>query len=73
MNHYFKLEQEEYKKEGVGVGGIEFTDNAATLELIAGKPLGIYSLLEEQCSMPRTTDQNFADRCKDPLGKNKFF
>ena len=73
VNHYFKLEQEEYKKEGVGVGGIEFTDNAAMLELIAGKPLGIYSLLEEQCSMPRTTDQNFADRCKDALGKNKFF
>ena len=73
VHHYFKLEQEEYKKEGIGVSGIEFTDNSATLQLIAGKPLGLYSLLEEACSMPRSTDQNFADRCKDALGKSELF
>ena len=38
------------------------------------KPLGIFSILEEQCMFPKATDKSFADKLIDQhLGKNKAF
>merc|ERR1711931_242860 len=55
-HHMFVLEQEEYKKEGIHWETIDFgMDLAATIELIE-KPLGIMSILEEECMFPKATD-----------------
>ena len=52
----FVLEQEEYKKEGIDWEFIDFgMDLQASLDLIE-KPLGILSLLEEECLVPKGTD-----------------
>ena len=49
----FVLEQEEYKKEGIDWEFIDFgMDLQASLDLIE-KPLGILSLLEEECMVPK--------------------
>ena len=49
----FVLEQEEYRKEGIEWTTIDFgMDLAATIELIE-KPLGIMSILEEECMFPK--------------------
>ena len=49
----FILEQEEYKKEGIDWEFIDFgMDLQASLDLIE-KPLGILSLLEEECMVPK--------------------
>ena len=49
----FVLEQEEYKKEGIDWEFIDFgMDLQASLDLIE-KPLGILSLLEEECLVPK--------------------
>uniref|UniRef100_A0A8C1Z3S1 Myosin heavy chain, fast skeletal muscle-like n=1 Tax=Cyprinus carpio TaxID=7962 RepID=A0A8C1Z3S1_CYPCA len=55
-HHMFVLEQEEYKKEGIEWEFIDFgMDLAACIELIE-KPMGIFSILEEECMFPKATD-----------------
>ena len=45
-------------------------DLAATIELIE-KPLGIMSILEEECMFPKATDMTFRDKLmQQHLGKN---
>jgi serine/threonine protein kinase/ankyrin repeat protein len=60
FNRYvFKLEQQEYEKEGIMWKFIEFPDNQDVLDLIDMKHTGIFALLDEQCILPRSTDQKF--------------
>lgn len=56
----FKLEQEEYQKEGIDWSFIEFPDNQDVLDLIEKKHDGIFSVLDEQSRLPRCTDATFA-------------
>ena len=41
--------QEEYSKEGLEGVDIKYQDNQPVLQLFLGRPIGIYSLLDEQC------------------------
>jgi len=41
--------QEEYLSEGIKWQSVGYTDNYECLELIAGKPVGLLSLLDEEC------------------------
>ena len=60
FNRYvFKLEQQEYEKEGIMWKFISFPDNQDVLDLIDMKHTGIMALLDEQCILPRSTDQKF--------------
>ncbi|KAI9535869.1 hypothetical protein NQZ68_039530, partial [Dissostichus eleginoides] len=75
FNHtMFVLEQEEYKKEGIIWEFIDFgMDLAACIELIE-KPMGIFSILEEECMFPKASDSSFKNKLYDQhLGKNKAF
>ncbi|KAG7271839.1 hypothetical protein CRUP_023749 [Coryphaenoides rupestris] len=73
-HHMFVLEQEEYKKEGIDWEFIDFgMDLAACIELIE-KPMGIFSILEEECMFPKATDGSFKNKLYDQhLGKNSNF
>ncbi|NXW38533.1 MYH1B protein, partial [Phaetusa simplex] len=73
-HHMFVLEQEEYKKEGIEWTFIDFgMDLAACIELIE-KPLGIFSILEEECMFPKATDTSFKNKLYDQhLGKSSNF
>ncbi|KAM9745405.1 myosin-2-like [Menidia menidia] len=73
-HHMFVLEQEEYKKEGIDWEFIDFgMDLAACIELIE-KPMGIFSILEEECMFPKATDTSFKNKLYDQhLGKNSAF
>uniref|UniRef100_A0A671XR51 Myosin heavy chain, fast skeletal muscle-like n=1 Tax=Sparus aurata TaxID=8175 RepID=A0A671XR51_SPAAU len=75
FNHtMFVLEQEEYKKEGIIWEFIDFgMDLAACIELIE-KPMGIFSILEEECMFPKASDTTFKNKLHDQhLGKTKAF
>lgn len=65
----FKLEQEEYNREGIEWSFIEFPDNQDILDLIEKKREGILSILDEQCRLSTCTDASFCravqDKCKD--------
>ncbi|XP_062401319.1 myosin heavy chain, fast skeletal muscle-like [Sardina pilchardus] len=73
-HHMFVLEQEEYKKEGIDWEFIDFgMDLAACIELIE-KPMGIFSILEEECMFPKASDTTFKNKLYDQhLGKTKCF
>uniref|UniRef100_A0A4W6F284 Myosin, heavy chain b n=1 Tax=Lates calcarifer TaxID=8187 RepID=A0A4W6F284_LATCA len=73
-HHMFVLEQEEYKKEGIEWEFIDFgMDLAACIELIE-KPMGIFSILEEECMFPKASDTTFKNKLHDQhLGKSKAF
>jgi myosin heavy subunit len=61
FNHFvFEMEQEEYKRECIKWDFIEFPDNKASIDLIEAKPAGILALLDEQCIVPRATDDTLA-------------
>ncbi|KAL7574803.1 hypothetical protein ACA910_010647 [Epithemia clementina (nom. ined.)] len=65
----FKLEQQEYEKEGIDWSFVTFPDNQDVLDLIEKKRHGILSILDEQCRLARCTDKSFAlavyDKCKE--------
>ncbi|KAJ8346694.1 hypothetical protein SKAU_G00280950 [Synaphobranchus kaupii] len=73
-HHMFVLEQEEYKKEGIEWAFIDFgMDLAACIELIE-KPMGIFSILEEECMFPKASDTTFKNKLYDQhLGKTNAF
>ncbi|KAG8521881.1 Myosin-3, partial [Galemys pyrenaicus] len=73
-HHMFVLEQEEYKKEGIEWTFIDFgMDLAACIELIE-KPMGIFSILEEECMFPKASDTSFKNKLYDQhLGKSNNF
>ncbi|XP_076017250.1 myosin-7-like [Genypterus blacodes] len=73
-HHMFVLEQEEYKKEGIVWVFIDFgMDLAACIELIE-KPMGIMSILEEECMFPKASDATFKAKLYDNhLGKSPNF
>ncbi|CAG2228981.1 MYH6_7 [Mytilus edulis] len=57
----FVLEQEEYKKEGIQWEFINFgMDLQACIDLIE-KPMGILSILEEQCMFPKADDKSLKE------------
>ncbi|XP_060799031.1 myosin-16-like [Neoarius graeffei] len=73
-HHMFVLEQEEYKKEGIEWVFIDFgLDLQACIDLLE-KPMGIFSILEEQCVFPKATDATFkASLYDNHLGKSPNF
>ena len=70
----FVLEQEEYQKEGIQWEMMNFgLDLQACIDLIE-KPLGIFSILEEECIVPKATDKTFQEKLySNHLGKHPCF
>ncbi|KAK5972438.1 MYOsin heavy chain structural protein, partial [Trichostrongylus colubriformis] len=73
-HHMFVLEQEEYSREGIQWEFIDFgLDLQACIELIE-KPLGVISMLDEECIVPKATDMTLASKLNDQhLGKHPNF
>ncbi|KAM9583763.1 LOW QUALITY PROTEIN: uncharacterized protein MYH16 [Trichechus inunguis] len=73
-HHMFVLEQEEYKREGIEWVFIDFgLDLQACIDLLE-KPMGIFSILEEQNVFPKATDATFKAVLYDNrLGKSNNF
>ncbi|NWI00066.1 MYH7 protein, partial [Tichodroma muraria] len=73
-HHMFILEQEEYKKEGIEWVFIDFgLDLQACIDLIE-KPMGILSILEEECMFPKASDMTFKSKLYDNhIGKSPNF
>ncbi|KAM6981317.1 myosin, heavy chain 7B, cardiac muscle, beta a [Aplochiton taeniatus] len=73
-HHMFILEQEEYKREGIDWTFIDFgLDLQACVDLIE-KPMGIMSILEEECMFPKASDSSFKAKMYDHhVGKSGNF
>ncbi|XP_051533560.1 unconventional myosin-Vb isoform X2 [Myxocyprinus asiaticus] len=71
-SHVFKLEQEEYMKEQIPWTLIDFYDNQPCIDLIEAK-LGILDLLDEECKVPKGTDQNWAQKLYSQHTRSEHF
>jgi myosin heavy subunit len=60
----FKLELEEYRREGVCLHTIQldFPDNQDCLDLLQARPHGILPMLDDECKLPRGSDANWVER-----------
>ncbi|KAF3827593.1 hypothetical protein GH733_003079 [Mirounga leonina] len=74
IDHMFFLEQEEHTKEGFDWVSIDFgLDLQACIDLVE-KPMGIFSILEEECVCPQATDVTFKTKLFDNhFGKLVYF
>ncbi|KAM9968175.1 hypothetical protein ACTFIW_002611 [Dictyostelium discoideum] len=57
-----KTEQEEYVQEGITWIPVQYINNKACVDLIEKKPIGILSLLDEECLFPEGNDQTMIDK-----------
>ncbi|XP_041791311.1 unconventional myosin-Vb [Chelmon rostratus] len=62
--HVFHLEQEEYVREELAWSRIEFSDNQQCISLIEGQ-LGLLDLLDEECRMPKGSDESWVRKLYD--------
>ncbi|XP_054644511.1 unconventional myosin-Vb isoform X3 [Dunckerocampus dactyliophorus] len=62
--HVFHLEQEEYEREELTWSRIEFSDNQQCILLIEGQ-LGLLDLLDEECRMPKGSDDSWVQKLYD--------
>ncbi|NXV40757.1 MYO19 protein, partial [Uria aalge] len=70
--HYLKAQQEEYAAEGLQWSFINYQDNQHCLDLIEGNPLSIFSLLNEECRLNRSSDTDlFQTRIEKALSNNQ--
>lgn len=61
----FKLEQAEYEAESISWAFIEFPDNQDCLDTIQAPKVGILSMLDDECRLPKGSDRNWAKRMYD--------
>ncbi|KAG0469856.1 hypothetical protein HPP92_016556 [Vanilla planifolia] len=71
--HLFKLEQEEYRQDGIDWSNIDFIDNMECLNLFEKQPLGLFSLLNEESNFPKATDLTLAAKLQQHLSSNTCF
>ncbi|EMP37712.1 Myosin-XIX [Chelonia mydas] len=70
--HYLKAQQEEYAAEGLEWSFINYQDNQSCLDLIEGNPVSIFSLLNEECRLNRSSNVGqFQTRIENALTHNR--
>jgi len=72
VQHVFKLEQQEYVKEGITWSFIDYQDNQPCIDLLESK-MGVYGLLDEECRLPKGTDESFVNKLYAQLKDHPFF
>ncbi|KAK7169753.1 hypothetical protein R3I94_000100 [Phoxinus phoxinus] len=70
--HIFKLEQEEYRAEGIAWHNIDYIDNTGCINLISKKPTALLHLLDEECNFPQATNQTLLDKFKRQHERNDY-
>eukprot|EP01119_Soliformovum_irregulare_P010468 TRINITY_DN2578_c1_g1_i2.p1 TRINITY_DN2578_c1_g1~~TRINITY_DN2578_c1_g1_i2.p1 ORF type:complete len:862 (-),score=300.70 TRINITY_DN2578_c1_g1_i2:139-2724(-) len=71
--HLFKVEQEEYVREKIDWSKVDFADNLQVVELIEKKPMGILSILDEECNFPKGTDETFLQKVSQQFKTSKCY
>lgn len=61
-NHIFKMELDEYAREGIDGSKIVFEDNQPLLDMILSKPLGLLSICDEEALFPKGTDTSMVEK-----------
>ncbi|XP_037958091.1 unconventional myosin-VIIa isoform X2 [Teleopsis dalmanni] len=73
VKHIFKMEQAEYKNEGINWQHIEFQDNQEILDLIGMKSVNIMSLIDEESKFPKGTDYTLLEKLHVQHGNRSIY
>jgi myosin heavy subunit len=68
--HIFIDEQEQYEREGIDISYIEFPSNEEIINLFMGKPIGMFSLLDEESRFPQGCDSSLLVKWNDQFNKH---
>ena len=60
--HIFRLEQILYESEGISISSTDFQDNQPTLDLLEAKITGVFSMCDEEISVPRGSDEGMLQK-----------
>merc|ERR1712226_878776 len=70
-NHMFVVEQELHQEEGLDVAMMDFGMDLIACIIMFEKPMGIWSILEEESNFPKATDKTYEDKVKaQHMGKS---
>lgn len=70
MDALIKREQAEYAREGVVCDHIEYPSNAEQVSMLGGKG-GIFALLDEECRIPRGSDEALVEKMHAVFEKSR--
>lgn len=73
VKYIFKLEQEEYSKEGINWKNIEFVDNQNILDMIGLKPMNIMALIDEETKFPKGSDSTLVAKLHATHGVKNIY
>eukprot|EP00928_Gymnodinium_smaydae_P088572 TRINITY_DN72642_c0_g1_i1.p1 TRINITY_DN72642_c0_g1~~TRINITY_DN72642_c0_g1_i1.p1 ORF type:complete len:1245 (-),score=276.03 TRINITY_DN72642_c0_g1_i1:210-3944(-) len=62
IQYVFKYEEEIHQREGIPWDPLDFPDNQDSLELLQNPSSGIFTMLDEECVVPKGTDQGFCNK-----------
>nr|XP_057922694.1 unconventional myosin-IXb [Doryrhamphus excisus] len=66
----FQLQQEDYASEGITYHSFDYSDNSRCVQLISD---GLFPVLDEQSTIPQSTDEAVLDKLKLRLKDNSLF
>jgi len=69
----FKIEMQIYEQEGISCDFSDFPDNQDIIDLIQAKQVSIFTLLDEECRLPKGSDQAFVQKLWKTFDKNPRF
>ncbi|CAL1138691.1 unnamed protein product [Cladocopium goreaui] len=74
FNHFvFEVEMELYKQEGITCDFSDFPDNQGIIDLIQAKTMSIFTLLDEECRMPKGSDKSLVQKLWKQFDKHENF
>ncbi|XP_041375436.1 myosin-IIIb-like [Gigantopelta aegis] len=69
----FSLERADYEEENVPLDLVEFKDNHTLIDLFFQKPLGLFSIIDEESMFPRATDNSLVQKLNNVCASNQSY
>lgn len=73
VRHIFKIEQEQYEKEGITWDNINYVDNQENLDMIGFKSMNLLSLIDEESRFPKGTDSTLLSKLNSNHGMRNCY
>lgn len=73
VKHIFKMEQEDYSREGINWEHITFVDNQEILDMIGLRAMNLMSLIDEETKFPKGSDTTMLAKLHSTHGSKSIY